>query len=100
MTPQRIRDAAQILGQVGNGKMANELDRLAKRYCWRPIAELHEDYGQCVLMHIDDPGHMEVGSNLDVDFDASLWTHFAQIVPLGQEEYGRLREAMKSEATA
>jgi len=31
MTPQRMRDAAQILGELGNGKMANELELLAKQ---------------------------------------------------------------------
>lgn len=30
MTPQRMRDAALILGELGNGKMANELEELAK----------------------------------------------------------------------
>lgn len=30
MTPQRMREAAQILGEIGNGKMANELEELAE----------------------------------------------------------------------
>lgn len=29
MTVERIREAAQILGELGNGRMANELERLA-----------------------------------------------------------------------
>lgn len=43
---------------------------------WRPISEIHEDYGPCILVNIEDPGYMEIGSNLDLDFDASEWTHF------------------------
>jgi len=30
MTPERIRAAAQILGELGNGRMANELEALAE----------------------------------------------------------------------
>ena len=31
MTPERMREAAQILGELGNGKMANELESLARQ---------------------------------------------------------------------
>lgn len=68
-----------------------DLSAALDRYRWRPIAELHEDYGDCVLINIKDPGYIKTGSNLDVDFDASLWTHFSQITPLSQEEYERLK---------
>ena len=54
-----------------------------KQSVWRPIAEIHEDYGPCVLMNTDDPAYMEIGSNLDIGFDESRWTHFAQISVLG-----------------
>jgi hypothetical protein len=30
-------------------------------------------------MNVDDPGFLEIGSNLDLDFDASLWTHFVPV---------------------
>lgn len=91
MTPQRMIDAAQILGELGNGKMANELRRFAYRHRWRQISELHEDYGMCVLMNIDDLGYFGIGSNTNIDYNESLWTHFAPILELGQEEYERLR---------
>lgn len=71
-----------------------ELTKFADRYRWRPIAELHEDYGPCVLMHIDDPGLLEIGSNLNLDYDESRWTHFSQIVPLTQEEADVMKEAL------
>lgn len=100
MTPQRIRDAAQILGEIGNGKMANELSRLAECYRWRLIEEIHEDYGSCVLINIADPGYMEIGNNLDLDWDESKWTHFSQLVPLGQDEYERLMDELTSKGKA
>jgi hypothetical protein len=95
MTNQRILDAAQILGEFGNGKMANELIALADRYRWRPISEIHEDLGQCVLINLRDCGYMKIGNNLDLDWDESEWTHFSQIVPMGQEEYERLKYQME-----
>jgi len=65
---------------------------LVERYQWKPISELHEDYGDCVLINIKtDTGHLAIGSNLDIGFDESKWTHFSRIVPLGQEEYERLK---------
>ena len=62
---------------------------------WRPIAEIHEDFGPCVLMHIDDPGFLEVGSNLDSDFDETLWTHFAPVPKLTYDQAVALKQAMK-----
>lgn len=71
-----------------------------QRYTWRPIAEIHEDYGLCVLMNINDPGDMKVGNNLDLDFDPIRYTHFTQIAPLGQEEYERLEQASRTARAA
>lgn len=58
---------------------------------FRPIREIHEDYGLCILMHINDPGHLKLGSNLDLDFDESQWTHFAEVPKLTYEEAERLK---------
>lgn len=91
MTPARMRDAAKILGELGNGKMANELEELADRCTWKPISQIHEDYGTCVLIDIDDPGYMDLGSNLNADFDDTEWTHFVPIPSLTHEEAERLR---------
>lgn len=64
-------------------------------YRWRPIAEMHEDCGSCVLMDIDDAGDLAIGSNLDTDFDESLWTHFAEVPKLTNEEAEKLIAAME-----
>lgn len=64
--------------------------RLTERYRWRPISELHEDFGPCVLMDYIDPGYLEIGSNMDTDFNASDWTHFSQIVPLSHEDHEQM----------
>ena len=45
---------------------------------WRPITEIHEDYGTCILLNRAD-GSVELGSNLDSGFNESEWTHFALI---------------------
>lgn len=66
---------------------------------WRPISELHEDYGNCVLIDIEDPGHMKLGSNLDIDFDESEWTHFARIPALTTTEAERMLAEVRSTAT-
>lgn len=71
-------------------EFATELRAARERYRWRPIAELHEDYGPCVLMHIPDPGYLEIGTNTDIDFDESQWTHFSQITPLSIEDGERM----------
>jgi len=61
---------------------------------WRPISEIHEDFGQCVLMHIDDPCYMRVGNNLDTWFDERSWTHFVPVPSLTTKEAERLRAEM------
>ena len=67
-----------------------EIDRLTDYQRWRPIAELHEDFGSCVLININDPSYMAIGSNLDMSFEPSLWTHFSRIAPLSDEDHARL----------
>ena len=63
---------------------------------WRPISEIHEDFGSCVLMQIDDPGHVAIGSNLDLDWDESKWTHFAPVPHLTTEQAESLKAAMRA----
>ncbi len=66
---------------------------LEERYRWRPISEIHEDYGDCVLVNINtDCGNLQVGSNLNLDFDESEWTHFTRFASIGQVEYERMRD--------
>lgn len=71
-------------------EIATELEAARERYRWRPIAEIHEDYGRCVLMHILAPGYLEIGTNTDTDFDESQWTHFSPITPLSNEDGERM----------
>lgn len=66
------------------------------RFRWRPISEIHEDLGTCVLININDPGDIGIGSNLNTDWDESRWTHFHQIAPLTNEQ----AEAMNREMEA
>lgn len=67
------------------------LEKTLDQYRWRPIGEIHEDLGPCVLLRLDDPGYMEVGSNVDEDFNEPGWTHFAEVPKLTHEEAERLR---------
>lgn len=101
MTPDRLREigewitgeylrnndssVAQLLVELFDAQAA-----LCERYRWRPITELHEDYGDCVLINVADCGDIEIGSNLDSDFDISRWTHFSQIAPLSGDDYDRM----------
>ncbi len=70
------------------------------RFTWRPISEIHEDYGLCVLMNINDPGDMKVGNNLDLDFDPIRFTHFHQVAPLTHEDAERLSQAGRMDSAA
>jgi hypothetical protein len=70
------------------------LEAALAHYRWRPISEIHEDFGSCVLMRIDDPGYMDIGSNLDEDFNEPGWTHFAEVPKLTTEEAEVLKAAL------
>lgn len=67
-----------------------------KPYQWRPISEIHEDLGSCVLIDIEDPGYQEIGSNLDSGFDPTRWTHFAEVPKLTGKQALELITAMKA----
>ncbi len=68
---------------------------------WRPISEMHEDHGPCVVMDIEDPGRLEMGHVCDVERDWEEWaTHFAPILPLTNEEADALLETHKSTKVA
>jgi hypothetical protein len=62
---------------------------------WRPIAEIHEDLGPCVLIRINDPGYMAIGNNLDLDFDVHGWTHFVPVPSLTNADAAGLVAAMR-----
>ena len=77
--------AAKVIALISQAAAQARVDK------WRPISEIHEDFGPCVLIDIDDPGHMGIGNNLDPDFDESGWTHFAEAPKLTSEEAERLK---------
>jgi hypothetical protein len=88
----QIRENHNWLREVR--KLEEENSRLRKaleQYRWRPISEIHEDLGPCVFMCLDDPGYMEIGSNLDEDFEEAGWTHFAEVPKLTHEEAEALK---------
>lgn len=72
---------------------AQRIEKLEARARWRPISEMHEDFGECILVNVlKDTGYMEFGNNLSLNWDAAKWTHFAQVPLLGQNEYERMRD--------
>lgn len=81
----------EIVESAAKDKRITDLVATLAPYRWRPIDQIHEDFGPCVLMHINDPGHLNLGSNLDLDFDESQWTHFAEVPKLTHEEAERLK---------
>lgn len=92
-------DLADQLGTAYNLGIANartdipalvaEVRRLSACQ-WRPIAEIHEDYGQCVLLNLAS-AYMELGNNLDLDFESMGWTHFAPVPRLTHDDVAKLR---------
>lgn len=87
-----LTKAANTQEACGFGSEAIALRELVDRYRWRPISEIHEDFGECVLIDINSPGRIAVGKYDDADFESS-WTHFSRIVPLSHEEAVKLGEA-------
>lgn len=68
-----------------------------ERHQWRPIAEMHEDHGPCVVMDIDDPGRLEIGHVCDIERDWEEWaTHFAPVPPLTSEQADSLAAAIRA----
>lgn len=70
------------------------LQKIQAHYRWRPIKEIHEDFGPCVLMDLFVPGFLAIGSNIDVDFDEFQWTHFTEVPKLTNEEAEELQAKM------
>lgn len=73
--------------------MAVALDLALERYRWRPITEMHEDFGPCVLININHRS-IDLGNNLSPWYDESDWTHFTQITPLTTEQAEKLKAEM------
>jgi hypothetical protein len=65
---------------------------VSSEYKWRPITEMHEDDGECVVINLldGDPGCMEIHHVCDLEFDAGEWTHFVRVPSLTTEDAERL----------
>ena len=63
------------------------LNAMHERYRWRPIAELHEDFGPCVGININDPGYLVIVHANDCEPDEAV-THFTRFAPLSYEVFG------------
>ncbi len=83
-------------GAMGDYRvLAHILDRLR----WRPIAEMTESDGNCLVIDIDNPGTIELVHVCDLDFSATPelygFTHF-QRISLGALEAELLKKEMEA----
>jgi hypothetical protein len=80
--------------------MRNHIDAAIMAPQWMPVAEAHEDYGECVFINIHDPGSPVCASTLDLDWAENLeyyeWTHF-QPIRLSNEEADKLLAELPAE---
>jgi hypothetical protein len=92
LTNERDGALYQLQLRVDQPEQIHQLTEALKPYQWRPISEIHEDCGPCVLINLLDgsDGYMEIGSVLDTDFNERDWTHFAECPKLSTEEANRL----------
>lgn len=67
-----------------------------EHYQWRPIDEINEDYGTCVLINLFNDDGYTLGHVCDSNFNESDWTHFTRFTPLTIDEYDRLMSTLKS----
>lgn len=87
---------------------ARSVEVLKPPCAYRPIAEMHEDHGPCVVIDIEDPGRMAIAHvcQLSPSFDEVLeWaTHFAPAPSLTSEQaedlIAQMRNGGGKEATA
>lgn len=59
------------------------LELVLDRLRWRPIAEMRQDDGHCLVVNIGDPCRFWLASRYDADYIgnrvAYCWTHFQRI---------------------
>lgn len=70
------------------------IEEYRAHFQWRPISEIHEEFGPCVVINLRDPGDLAIGSNIDTDWDDKRWTHFARIPPLDHDHAAALLAEM------
>ena len=100
---EELKANAHCITELHNAApaMLDELDALRARVAelearakWRPISEVHEDYGDIILINIDDPGDVRLSHvcSLSWDEDRDGMTHFAQVPELTTAFAARIRE--------
>ena len=77
------------------GRLKAKIAKLGE-CAWRPISEIHEDHGPCVVMDISAAGYREITHVCSLDFDESRWTHFAPIPSMTHEDAERLIAEMEA----
>jgi hypothetical protein len=93
----RDRQGERIDNRAVVYEVARELvNAMYERYRWRPISELHEDFGPCVGININDPGHVVIVHACDTEPDV-LVTHFTRFAPLSCEQVDKMREDMDND---
>ena len=68
----------------------------AKRAKWRPITEVHEEFGPVVVIDANDPGGVTVQwpGEIALDDDGTRWTHFAELPLLTNEMGAAMMESL------
>lgn len=92
--------ALEDMGRIRRTSAIRGIEVIPEEVCpYRPIAQMHEDDGPCVVLNIEDPTDLQVAHVCDPDFDETLtWaTHFAPAPKLTCEQAEKLIEEMKAE---
>ena len=83
MTNMHIEQLNALIPNWGAWSDGKVLAELLDRLRWRPIAEMREEHGECVVININDPGHMMLSAVTDsVHAELALgygWTHYQRI---------------------
>ena len=73
------------------------LSLVIERCRWRPVSELHEDFGPCVGTDVRDPGYIVIVHACDIDPDTRV-THFTRFIPLTAGEAASMLKDLEYEA--
>lgn len=103
LTDKYVADQIMIHLAIGDSgsisfRALMALQRLRELHRWRPIAELHEDYGSCVGVNIEDPGHVVIVHACDIVPDPNV-THFSRFT-LSVEQAESMRAGLPVGAEA
>lgn len=104
LTDKYVADQIMIHLAMGNSGSIScralvALQRLRELHRWRPIAELHEDFGDVIVINVNDGEYnAELAHVCNRGFDASLWTHFSRITPLSTEQVESMRAGLPAAA--